>query len=74
MPVVDVLCPWPGRVAQLHVEAGADVSVGQELVTIESMKIMTPVSSEHDGRVTAVHVEVNGFVQEHAPLLSIETA
>lgn len=50
------------------------MSVGQELVTIESMKIMTPVSSEHDGRVTATHVEVNGFVQEHARLLSIETA
>ena len=53
MPLVDVLSPWPGRVAQLHVEVGADVVAGQEVVTIESMKIMSPVASEDDGRVVA---------------------
>ncbi len=74
MPVVDVVSPWPGRVAQIHVELGAEVVAGQELVTIESMKVLSPVASEHDGRVSAIHVELNGFVQEHSPLLSIETS
>ena len=36
------------------------------------MKILTPVPSEHDGRVTALHVEVNSFVDERDPLVSIE--
>jgi biotin carboxyl carrier protein len=72
MPLVEVVSPWPGRVAQLHVETGSDVKVGQELVTIESMKVLTPISSEHDGRVLAIHVEVNSFVEERSPLLSIE--
>ena len=72
MPVVQVLSPWPGRVAELHVETGAEVTAGQDLVTIESMKVLTPVPSEHDGRVAAMHVEVNSFVDERDPLVSIE--
>ena len=73
MPLVDVLSPWPGRVAQLHVEVGADVVAGQEVVTIESMKIMSPrrLRGRRAGR--RPHVELNGFVQERSPLLSIET-
>ncbi len=72
MPVVQVLSPWPGRVAELHVETGSEVVAGQDLVTIESMKILTPVTSEHDGRVVAMFVEVNSFVDERDPLVSIE--
>jgi len=32
---VEVPAPWPGRVATLHVEAGATVAVGAPLVTFE---------------------------------------
>ena len=59
---------------RLHVRAGDEVAGGQELVTIESMKNLVPVPSPHAGRVAAVHVEVDSFVDEGSPLLSVETA
>ena len=74
MPLAEVRSPLPGRVAELHARAGDEVAVGQELVTIESMKNLVPVPSPHAGRVAAVHVEIDSFVDEGSPLLSVETA
>ena len=63
-----------GRIDALHARAGDEVAGGQELVTIESMKNLVPVPSPHAGRVAAVHVEIDSFVDEGSPLLSVETA
>ena len=72
MPTTEVVAPWPGRIAEIHVELGAAVVAGQELLTIESMKILHPVPSEHAGRVAAILVQVNSVVQEGDPLLRID--
>ena len=72
MPVVQVLSPWPGRVAELHVETGSAVTAGQDLITIESMKVLTPVPSEHDGRVAAIHCVVGDLVQPGRPLVTLD--
>lgn len=67
-----VEAPWPGVVQEVMVAVGDTVEVGQEVVTIESMKMLTPVPSPLAGRVTAVHVEAGGYVDEGAPLLTLE--
>ena len=43
MATLDVTSPWPGRVAEIHVAVGDQISEEQEIMTIESMKMLTPV-------------------------------
>jgi len=71
---MNVDAPWPGMVREIHVSPGDTVDVDQDLVTIESMKLLTPVVSPAAGRVTAILVEVDTYVEEGAPLLTLEAA
>jgi biotin carboxyl carrier protein len=73
MPALEVQAEWPGRVAEIHVAAGDRVTADQELITLESMKMLTPVPAPAAGEVTEVAVEVDQFVDEGAVLLRIST-
>lgn len=63
---------WPGVVREVHVSVGDDVVADQELVTLESMKMFQPVVAPQPGRVTAIHVAVDDFVNPGTPLATIE--
>ncbi len=67
-----VEAPWPGVVQEIMVAVGDLVEVDQEVVTVESMKMLTPVPSPLAGRVAEIHVEIGGYVDEGAPLLTLE--
>jgi pyruvate carboxylase len=49
--------PMPGVVATVAVQAGAQVSEGDLLLTIEAMKMETGIHAERDALVKAVHVQ-----------------
>ncbi len=49
--------PMPGVVAQVSVQAGATVKLGDLLMTIEAMKMETGLHAERDATVKAVHVQ-----------------
>jgi len=51
-----LLCPMPGLVVKLHVEAGEEVHVGQALCTIEAMKMENILRAERKGIVSKVNV------------------
>jgi acetyl-CoA carboxylase biotin carboxyl carrier protein len=68
---MDVRAEWPGRVAEIHVAAGDAVSADDELITIESMKMLTPVGAPAAGTVGEVLVAVDDFVDEGAVLLRL---
>lgn len=61
-----------GTVLTVHVAAGDAVAAGQDVVTLESMKMEVPVTAELDGTVTRVLVEVGDFVNEGDPLVETE--
>jgi biotin carboxyl carrier protein len=46
-----VKAPMPGSVVQVHKQAGDDVTRGETLVTIESMKLQTALLAPRDGRI-----------------------
>ncbi|TJZ90079.1 pyruvate carboxylase [Paracoccus gahaiensis] len=48
--------PMPGVVASVAVTAGAKVSQGDMLLTIEAMKMETGLHADRDGTITALHV------------------
>ncbi len=68
---MEVEAPWPGTVQEIMIVVGDTVEEEQELLTLESMKMMTPVPSPGSGSVTAIHVEVGDYVEEGAPLLTL---
>jgi acetyl/propionyl-CoA carboxylase alpha subunit len=58
----EVLATLNGRVAEVCVAAGAQVSVGDRLVVIEAMKIEHEVRAARDGRIDGIGVRVGDQV------------
>jgi biotin carboxyl carrier protein len=72
MATSDVAAEWPGRVAEIHVAAGDSVEAEQELITLESMKMLTPVVAPSAGTVAEIVVAVDDFVDEGGTLLRLD--
>ncbi|MFQ1064785.1 acetyl-CoA carboxylase biotin carboxyl carrier protein subunit [Bordetella trematum] len=53
-----------GAVANIHVQPGDAVAVGDVIVTVESMKMEIPVEAEEAGVIDAVLVTVGQPVNE----------
>lgn len=64
--------PMPGTVVEVAVAAGDDVTTGQALAVIESMKMHTTISAWRDGRVERVVVAVGDTFDTGAPLVTLE--
>lgn len=67
----DVICPLAGKVVSIDVTVGQAVKAGDQLATIEAMKMNTFVFSDADGKVTAIHAAPGGSIEEGAPLLRL---
>ncbi|MFY4773764.1 acetyl-CoA carboxylase biotin carboxyl carrier protein subunit [Metabacillus sp. RGM 3146] len=61
-----------GTVLNVLVEAGADVSAGQEVVMLESMKMEIPIETLAGGKVKEISVQPGDFVNEGDLLLTLE--
>lgn len=72
MAAVEIRAEWPGRVAEIHVAVGDSVVADQELVTIESMKMLTPVPAPSAGTVQAIAIAIDDFVDEGSVLVTLE--
>lgn len=64
-----IVTPVTGTVVSICVSVGDQVSVGDEVVLLESMKMEIPVVSEHTGVVAEIRVEEKLRVQEDEILL-----
>ncbi|HRW20021.1 MAG TPA: biotin carboxylase N-terminal domain-containing protein, partial [Dermatophilaceae bacterium] len=64
---------WPALVSNLLVEAGQQVTAGQPVAVLESMKMVTTVTAPFDGTVTSLAVANNTQVERGAPLLRIRS-
>jgi biotin carboxyl carrier protein len=69
--MADVVAEWPGRVDEIHVAAGDSVEAEQELITLESMKMLTPIPAPRAGTVEEVLVSVDDQVDEGAVLVRL---
>jgi len=64
-----VLAPLPGVMVAVSVKPGDAVEHGQELCTIEAMKMKNVIRASRAGTIGAVHVTVNQHVKHHDVLL-----
>lgn len=67
--VKQVLSPMPGVIVELKVQAGDKVVAGQELLTLEAMKMRNKIHAQADGIVKEVPVNVGDSVLDSALLI-----
>ena len=67
-----ICSPMPGRIFQLLVKPGDELSAGENVVVLEAMKMENNIASPYSGRVKQVLVHVGDFVAEETPMLEVE--
>ena len=63
--------PMPGLVVAIPVEDGQEVTKGQVLLILESMKMQNELKSPRDGKVNRVKVKPGESVEQKQTLLSV---
>lgn len=61
-----------GTVFAVNVSEGEEVTVGQVVIVLESMKMEIPIEVETTGKVKEIKVQEGDFVNEEDVLLIIE--
>jgi len=67
----DVISPLAGKVDSIDVKVGQAVSEGENVVTLEAMKMKTYVTATHSGTVKSINVSVGDSVEEDQSLITI---
>ena len=62
--------PIPGVVAAVAVSPGQTVARGDELLTLDAMKMMNVIRSPWDGTIATVHVSEGNRVVQGAALIT----
>jgi len=71
-PVKPVASEMAGILLEVKVTVGEQVTAGQEVALIESMKMHIPVSSPAGGVVRAIHAQPGQFVNAGDLILELE--
>jgi propionyl-CoA carboxylase alpha chain len=67
-----VLSPMPGGIVNVAVEVGQVVVDGQELFTIEAMKMQNMIKSQVDGKIKKIHIKAGDSVAVDQVLIEYE--
>lgn len=68
---VSIRSPMPGLIVDVPVAAGDEVSQGQTVVILESMKMENELKSPRDGVISRVEVEKGQSVEQNSVLVVI---
>ena len=69
MAEVAVEAPITGVIVEISVSVGEEVSDGDLLVVIESMKMENEILSEYDGTVKEILIRQNENISQEDPML-----
>lgn len=58
----DVIAPLPGVIVAIPVKPGDEVSRGQELCTLEAMKMKNTIRASREGTIAAIEINVGDQV------------
>jgi biotin carboxyl carrier protein len=64
-----ITAPIPGVIIAVAVQAGATVRAGEELCTLEAMKMNNTIRAPRDGRISGVAVSVGQSVRQRQVLM-----
>jgi biotin carboxyl carrier protein len=63
--------PLAGIVQAIAVEVGTPIKEGEHVITLEAMKMYTPINATSTGTIKAIHVKIGDAVDEGQPLFTI---
>ncbi|MDP3849229.1 MAG: acetyl-CoA carboxylase biotin carboxyl carrier protein subunit [Luteolibacter sp.] len=67
----DAASPLAGLVQAIDAQVGSAVTEGDLVITLEAMKMYTPINAPMSGTITAIHVKVGDAVEEGQILYTI---
>lgn len=67
----DAVSPLAGIVQAIAANVGSAVQEGELVITLEAMKMYTPINAVASGTITAIHVKVGDAVEEGQVLYTI---
>lgn len=68
----ELQAPMPGRILQITVEVGMELNVGDEILSLEAMKMENVLKAEGIGKVKAILIESNQVVDKGTVLIEFE--
>jgi biotin carboxyl carrier protein len=68
----ELQAPMPGRIVNIAVEVGQELIVGDELLSLEAMKMENVLKAEGIGKVKAILIDNNQVVEKGAILIEFE--
>lgn len=68
----EITASMAGTVLNILVNIGDEITMGQEVIMLESMKMEIPIEAIAGGKVAEVKVNIGDFVNEGDVLLTIE--
>lgn len=70
----NIVAVMPGKVVKILKQPGAEVTAGEPVLVMESMKMETELAAPMDGRIAVVHVAEGQTVAQNEPLIDVEPA
>ncbi len=70
---MDIVASMSGTVFRVLVNSGDEVSGGDEVIILESMKMEIPIIAEEGGKVEQVLVQEGDFVQEGQTVVTLKS-
>lgn len=64
--------PMPGRVIAITVNIGDEINVGDELLTLEAMKMENVLKSDGTGKVKSIDIQLQEVVEKGKVLITFE--
>jgi biotin carboxyl carrier protein len=69
---IEINAPMAGKVIDILVEIGQEVSEDEPTVMLEAMKVEMPIAAPEEGTVTVIHVQPGDTVEAEALLMELE--
>lgn len=70
---MEITASMSGTVFRVLVNPGDEVSAGDEVIILESMKMEIPIIAEEGGKVEQVLVQEGDFVQEGQTVVTLKS-
>ena len=64
--------PLPGVIVSIDVQAGQTVKTGQQVCTLEAMKMKNAIRSDRDGVIAQVNVNAGDLVKHNQPMFTFQ--
>lgn len=68
----ELQAPMPGRIVNIAVVIGQELNVGDEILSLEAMKMENVLKAEGTGKVKTIKVEPNQIVDKGSVLIEFE--